>query len=350
MPRSGAQGGCMEKVHQTSVIETTNTWRKLHLIMWARLRALAEALVWGAPAGYLLVHKLAFLTFRPLMRRAYATIRQAYASEDSYVRWRLLHYSAQLARGKFKILAALLWVLVSFIATIVVGLIVIYTPINTTPFKANIFQFENWIIGSTLGIVILYVIPRGLRNLVFVSLVIGIAWRNIFPSAPETIVEQLLPIIIMVWSMLINLSIHAVAIFFIILILTRGTRSKYPDAWIVGRLSRIIEVLNPSTAPLLDLPKRQDALRLIEEIALTIERELVRALRTGDLDTDLRFQDKASRMAAAFREKKMWVLTPMPDTAVHATVWFRQSLVKISHGDWNRLDLAERPQSPQHPF
>ncbi|MDQ2809623.1 MAG: hypothetical protein M3Z04_22340 [Chloroflexota bacterium] len=87
----------------------------------------------------------------------------------------------------------------------------------------------------------------------------------------------------------------------------------------------------------------RNALAFIEIASRLIERDIPNVIATQDLATDLWFRDVTTQIAAAWREKKKWILTPKIDTDAYLCDILAANVMCIIQGEWDALER----QSPE---
>jgi hypothetical protein len=115
----------------------------------------------------------------------------------------------------------------------------------------------------------------------------------------------------------------------------------YPDVVLVTGLVTILSLVEREWAKWTNIDFKRQLMAEVETVALCIERDLPRRLRTGDVTTDVWLRDRVQQMATALRGLKKWVSTPMPDTRDRFVEEVARSLVCAASGDWDGLSRAE---------
>jgi hypothetical protein len=75
-------------------------------------------------------------------------------------------------------------------------------------------------------------------------------------------------------------------------------------------------------------------------LSLFIERDLTRQLRAGDVATNAWLRDRSWQIAAALRDLKKWISTPMWDTRARLIEELSRSLICAASGDWDGLSRS----------
>lgn len=121
----------------------------------------------------------------------------------------------------------------------------------------------------------------------------------------------------------------------------RLLRHYYPDSFIAHKLIKIIAELDDKSKSWISVEFRSQLIYEIEEISSCIEKDLSRALRSGDKVTDVWLKKTTICIASSFREKKKWILTPKVDTRDHLYNNLRDSLINFVIGNWDLLEQEE---------
>lgn len=87
-------------------------------------------------------------------------------------------------------------------------------------------------------------------------------------------------------------------------------------------------------------------MKRIEEAARIIEKDFPETLRSADFATDVLLESRFEQIAAALREKKLWIATPKSDTRERLRDWLIHALEAAIGGDWDSLELAEPARGP----
>ncbi len=86
---------------------------------------------------------------------------------------------------------------------------------------------------------------------------------------------------------------------------------------------------------------KEEQLRIIENIARSIEYFVPRRLSSGDVVVDEWLKETTKQVAAAMREKKKWILMPSEDTRDSFVESMASTLVYIVSDDWSALEHLE---------
>jgi len=89
------------------------------------------------------------------------------------------------------------------------------------------------------------------------------------------------------------------------------------------------------------LEYKQIQLKRLESAAKYIEYYFPRYLRSGDFATDALVKETARQLAAALRNKKMWIFTPKKDTNEFFIKSIAFTLICILKGNWDDLERIE---------
>jgi len=98
---------------------------------------------------------------------------------------------------------------------------------------------------------------------------------------------------------------------------------------------------NEVSLTVLDLSRKQVILSFLEDAAKYFEYYIPRHLSSGDKSTDDWFKNSMKQVAAALREKKKWILTPMEDTAEYLIAKMTSTLVFVVTDNWHALEREE---------
>lgn len=90
-----------------------------------------------------------------------------------------------------------------------------------------------------------------------------------------------------------------------------------------------------------DVGKRARVSKRLDRIAALIGKGLLVQFQTRDPVTQTWIDQRARRMANAFRDKRKWLITPKADTIDHLTEALAGALVSLLRGAWDELELAE---------
>lgn len=142
-------------------------------------------------------------------------------------------------------------------------------------------------------------------------------------------------------------------VFLIILILTfallilnkivfiRLRKTYFPDAVIVHGLVNILFEIDTSSLHWTDVFVRKKIIMEIEEVALCIQFDLYKRLKSGDSIADKWFERITHEIAAALRAKKYWLLTPKADTRLFFSENITNTLISIANGNWDMVEKIE---------
>ncbi len=123
--------------------------------------------------------------------------------------------------------------------------------------------------------------------------------------------------------------------------LKRSKNIGYPDAVVVDGLLSILSMVEREPTRWNDLRFRRRLMAGLEEVALCIEYDLPRALRSGDAGTDYWLRQTVKQIAAAVRLLKRRILTPKLDTRSYFIAEVATGLVQAAGGDWDSLKRVE---------
>jgi hypothetical protein len=126
--------------------------------------------------------------------------------------------------------------------------------------------------------------------------------------------------------------------------LQRRRSALYPDAVLVTGLVEILSMVERESTKWTDLDFKRQLMSKIEAIALCIERDLPRRLRTRDVTLDAWLRDRVRQIAAVFRSLKQWVSTPKPDTRGKFVEEIAHRLVCAASGDRDGLSKPDPVQ------
>ena len=126
--------------------------------------------------------------------------------------------------------------------------------------------------------------------------------------------------------------------------LTRVLASCGPDALAVARCLDLLTKLDSEDYRWNDLLWRRRITTRIESIAKTIERCGVWMRRVGDGDSAMWAQNNMARIAAGIREKKKWLVLPMPDTPQQLKASMATLFLALVNCDWHSLPQQESAQ------
>jgi hypothetical protein len=84
----------------------------------------------------------------------------------------------------------------------------------------------------------------------------------------------------------------------------------------------------------------------LEKIAKCVQRDLYRRLKSGDPATDAWFEGVTRQIAAAFRAKKKWLLTPRADTRAELIESLSKSLAAVASANWDAMEKIEPTTVP----
>jgi len=100
--------------------------------------------------------------------------------------------------------------------------------------------------------------------------------------------------------------------------------------------------------PPLSMHLKRQLMTALEIAATTVEGPLYRIGRPGDPASNAHWHDATSAIAAAFREKKLWLLAPKADTVTQLRAWLRQAALTVTAGtlgDLERLGSTTQPHA-----
>ena len=117
-------------------------------------------------------------------------------------------------------------------------------------------------------------------------------------------------------------------------------KAHYPVPSLITNLIFILG--NAETQNWIEVKYKKDQLSKIEKAAKCIETFLPRNLRSGDIITDTWLRETSMLVAAALREKKMWILTPKKDTYDNFVKSIASTITCIVIGNWDALEKMEK--------
>lgn len=124
----------------------------------------------------------------------------------------------------------------------------------------------------------------------------------------------------------------------------RQANARYPDTVVIVGLFNILYMAEKQPGRWTDLDFKRDVMRRLERIALCIEHDLPRRLRSGDDGTDGWLDKTSLNMATALREKKKLLLTPGLDARERLLESLRNCFFSAVTNNWDGLEKVEPGQ------
>lgn len=314
-----------------------------------------------------LARNLQFFFFFKVLRRKAQSYTQRFANLrgiDNELKTKLL---AQLRNFEIKFSVSDIWenvisfpflavyILISFISIIGAP----YWAVNIA-FNGSFTTFSSTFIGLAivLGFLNLLLVPvlliflteitptrevnlsLPILLLILLALILWLRSNELGP-VPPSIRFLIISSLVFQASFLVGLAIALVGYTLGRIISLRLVRRFYPETFIVHELVRIIAELDCESKSWMSVGFRHQIIYSIEGISSCVERDLSRALRSGDKATDLWLRKTTSRIASALRQKKKWLLTPKVDTQVYLYNYLVDYLIQLVSGDWDSLEQEE---------
>jgi hypothetical protein len=124
----------------------------------------------------------------------------------------------------------------------------------------------------------------------------------------------------------------------------RDFERRYADAMIVIELLDLLYSIEKQEKAWNELAFKRSTVHILEKIANRVAHDLPGQLRSGDAPTDAWFRGTAARIAAAFREKKKWILLPKADSRAYLLNQLKDDFIKAANGNWDGVSRAD-PQA-----
>lgn len=211
--------------------------------------------------------------------------------------------------------------------------------------NALFFSFVGLFISGALMVLFIRLLPRALNLIspiiLLLTYLVTASWLYKQIGSVDGIVY---PIIAALIGQIAYISTLLLTLMFATLnklIFIRLQKTYYPDADIIHGLVTILSIMQNNSVHWSDVSVRSKLLENIESVAFCIEHFLYKKLKSGDLSTDIWFEQTTKKIAASLRLKKTWILTPRNDTANHFTKNISDTLISIANGDWDSLEKAE---------
>jgi len=123
-------------------------------------------------------------------------------------------------------------------------------------------------------------------------------------------------------------------------------KRKNPVAFFMERVLLVAESIAFDESAWHRVDGKALLMKRLEEAARIVEKDFPDTLRSADFSTDALLKTRFDQIAAALREKKLWIATPKSDTRERLRDWLAHTLESAIEGDWDSLELAERAGRP----
>ena len=121
----------------------------------------------------------------------------------------------------------------------------------------------------------------------------------------------------------------------------RWRNAIYPDGVVIHELLRILSMVERKPIRWTDLGFKKLLIDMLEEVAVCIQYDLPRRLRSFDAVTDIWLQGMAEQIAATLRMLKKWICISRSDTREYFIKRIADSLIHAASGDWDSFERAE---------
>ena len=195
------------------------------------------------------------------------------------------------------------------------------------------------------------------RALLWIFAVIFSASMLLLNKLPEIQTGQIIPFsFALITGLLSYLFMMLLQICLAVLVITvhnidrRRWSAQFPDAVIITELLNTLYQIEKESAHWTELDFKRALMRRLEFIAVHIQRDLPRHLRSGDSATDVWLEKTTQKMAAAMREKKKWILTPTPNTRESLMEHLKTDFTSAVLNNWDGFEKEEPEQLSRSQF
>ena len=124
-------------------------------------------------------------------------------------------------------------------------------------------------------------------------------------------------------------------------------KTLHPDAIMIDGLITLLFLVEKRPADWTKLAFKRRIIRELENIAICIQNDLPGQLSAYDEVTDVWLTEEVSWIAASFRKKKKWILTPKSDTRNQFMREIANEFIYVASGEWDKLGRSEPERVPR---